>query len=117
MMGDRVSIQFQNGEQKSVVLFSHWGGMEEVSLAKSYVRRLREQFRGSHVWPLERLEPETVMVDYIVCNVAKHAVQNGHVMSGYYLAATEAEGDNSDNGHWIIDLLTAEAISQSGARL
>ena len=118
MMGDRVSIQFQNGTDKSVVLFSHWGGMDEVALAKSYVRRLKDQFKGSQVLPLERLEPDIVMVDYIAVNVSKHKTSTGHVMSGYYLAVNSNEGDNYDNGHWIIDLLTGEAMaSPSGIRL
>jgi hypothetical protein len=117
MMGDRVSIQFQNGDDKSVVLFSHWGGMQEVALAKQYVKELKYEFKGSTMWPLERMETGTVMIDYIVRYVSKMVQKNGHIMSSYYLAASPAEGDNSDNGHWIIDLQTGEAISESGARL
>lgn len=104
-MGDRVSIQFVNGDEKSVVLFSHWGGMDFVEEAKVYINILQNEkhnFKGN---PLGRLEPNTVMVDFI-----RHLVSNidnltsGRVMSDLYLGATEEDGDNSDNGHFEIQL-------------
>lgn len=100
-MGDRVSIQFKNGNQKSVVLFSHWGGMSFVNYAKAYVQALQEAARkeGS-TYPLYRLEPETVMIDFI-----RVLTQDGKPVTGnYYIVATEEEGDNSDNGHHVIVL-------------
>ena len=99
-MGDRVSIQFVNGAEKSVVLFSHWGGMEFVERTRNYVKDLvaTSKLEGS-MMPLYRLEPDTVMVDFI------SAITEGkRVESDLYLGATEHDGDNSDNGHYAIDL-------------
>jgi len=103
-LGDRVSIQFINKkdafEPKSVVLFSHGGGMDFVKQAKAYAKRLKE-FTGTRtVTPLERHEPNTVMVDFI------REITKGmdKVDSGLYLAVDEYHGDNSDNGHHKINI-------------
>jgi hypothetical protein len=100
-MGDRVSISFRKGEQESVVLFSHWGGMTLVAVARGYVRELKtEAQRAGMTWPLFRLEPQTVMVDFIRMLTAGVS----RVQSDYYLEKDKEDGDNSDNGHFVIDL-------------
>ena len=97
-MGDRVSIQFKNGKETSIVLFSHWGGMDFVKNAKQYVKELKAEVGTKEVNPLDRLEPDVVMVDFI-----RHITKNlNRVESDLYVAKTENEGDNSDNGHHII---------------
>ena len=93
-MGDRVSIQFENDGEKSVVLFSHWDGMGFVSRAREYAKNLEKRKRGKGITPLDRLEVNTVMVDFI----------RDDVEGNFYLGATENDGDNSDNGHHIIKL-------------
>ena len=102
-MGDRVSIQFTKDGEKSVVLFSHWDGMEFVYQAKRYAKILIDERstkpRGVE-GPLDRFEPNTVMVDFI-SQLTKDAER---VDSNYNLGATEHDDDNSDNGHHIIDL-------------
>lgn len=99
-MGDRVSICFVNGDEKSVVLFSHWGGMEFVEGAKAYAKRLRKECGDKRFEPLDRREPDTVMVDFI------RELTRGmdRVRSDIYLGKTEHDGDNSDNGHYEIDV-------------
>jgi hypothetical protein len=100
-MGDRVSISFRKGEEESVVLFSHWGGKRFVAAARGYVRELKtEAQREGMTWPLFRLEPSTVMVDFI------RMLTDGvtRVQSDYYLGRSPQDGDNSDNGHFVIDL-------------
>ena len=100
-MGDRVSISFRKGEEESVVLFSHWGGKAFVAVARGYVRELKtEAQRAGMTWPLFRLEPQTVMVDFI------RTLTSGvsRVQSDYYLGKNKEDGDNSDNGHFVIDL-------------
>lgn len=98
-MGDRVSIQFQNENEKSIVLFSHWQGMSLVKQAKRYVENLKATRTGQRS-PLDRFEPETVMVDFI-----RHITKDMEVVdSDLYVVATENDGDNSDNGHFIIKL-------------
>jgi len=100
-MGDRVSISFRKGEQESVVLFSHWGGKTLVAVARGYVRELKaEAERAGMTWPLFRLEPQTVMVDFIRMLTAGVS----RVQSDYYLEREKEDGDNSDNGHFVIDL-------------
>ena len=94
-MGDRVSISFKKGNEGSVVLFSHWGGMGFVEAAREYAAMLP---RGSTLTPLDRHEPRTVMVDFI-----RHMTQKLVAVTGdLYLGATPADVDNSDNGHHVI---------------
>ena len=67
-MGDRVSIQFVNGKEKSPVLFSHWAGMRLVEIAKHYVIELNRWIKkeGRNMCePLERKEPGIVMIDFV----------------------------------------------------
>lgn len=103
-MGNRVSIQFANENETSVVLFSHWGGMEFVDEAKQYVKDLKKEIESLRKeissGPLTRLEPNTVMVDFI----REFSKDMHRVESDFYLGKDEDDGDNSDNGHIIIHL-------------
>jgi hypothetical protein len=109
-MGDRVSISFSNswagmgekGEDRitSPALFSHWNGMDFVNYAYAYVRKLKKERKGSHSMPLDRLEPGTVMVDFI----REFTKNMKAVDSNFYLGKDEMDGDNSDNGHHEIRL-------------
>ena len=103
IMGDRISIQFQKGEQKSVALFSHWQGESLVKTAKKYLKALKVEIAGKDqrlVQPIDRLEPETVMVDFIR-EITKNEKR---IESDLYLGKDENDGDNSDNGNVIIKL-------------
>lgn len=116
-MGDRASVSFSNSQkdfkgnpipnadrERSVVLFSHWGGMDFVNEAYRYARELKARVKGKHFNPLDRLEPGTVMVDFI-----RHITEGEEVIeSNLYLGATEEDGDNSDNGHHDIQLDTLD---------
>tara|TARA_Y100000310_G_scaffold3643_1_gene4524 strand:+ start:280 stop:573 length:294 start_codon:yes stop_codon:yes gene_type:complete len=96
-MGDRVSISFQTRGQESVALFSHWGGREFAEAARLYGDGLP---RDSQIAPLDRREPNTVMVDFI-----RTITENqGPVRSDLYLGVDQGDGDNSDNGHFVINL-------------
>jgi len=103
-MGDRVSIQFKNGNDYSVALFNHWGGIEFPEVALAYVKDLicenNIKYPNNFSNPISRLEPNTVMVDFIR-EITKNKLR---VSSSLYLGKDENEGDNSDNGHWIVDL-------------
>jgi hypothetical protein len=101
-MGDRISIQFKTEDDLSVVLFSHWDGKDLIKVAKSYAQKLMNRRSGSCM-PLDRFEPNTVMVDFMRvffdgCKVEKTELN-------YYLASDENGGDNSDNGHYIIEFI------------
>lgn len=103
-MGDRVSIQFVNNGEKSIVLFDHWGGKSFPEEAQHYVldvlpKRIPTRKNGSD--PGSRREPNTIMVDFVswMCH--------GEIISSsFYFGKTEKDGDNSDNGHYEIDLIT-----------
>lgn len=104
-MGARISVQFNNKGEKSVVLFSHWGGESFKDEANDYVTELKNQYKSGenekHISvPLSRFEPNTVMVDFI-----RHITKDmDRVDSDLYLGCTEADGDNSDYGHYEIEL-------------
>ena len=107
-MGDRVSIAFKNGNETSVTLFHHWGGMEFVEKARDYAEDLRneiakKEYQGD---PIGRLEPNTVMVDFIRYLTIGFGQQR--VTSSLYLGKDGNDGDNSDNGHHIINLIREE---------
>jgi hypothetical protein len=103
-MGDRISIQYKNGNEKSVILFSHWQGMRLKELAELHyttvVKPLHDQ-NGMSV-PISRMEPHTVIVDFIrfICKENPYKIIDGDL----YLVSSVNDGDNSDNGHWILDL-------------
>ena len=102
-MGARISVQFEQGKEKSVVLFSHWGGEEFLRGAKLYVKELKlkqsKKDKGMST-PLTRFEPQTVMVDF-VRDITKNMEE---VDSDLYFGFNENDGDNSDYGHHIIKL-------------
>jgi hypothetical protein len=105
-MGNTISIQFVNGAEESVVLFSHWDGRDLLEEAQLYVKELKEENKGKSNSPLEKLEPGTVMVDFIR-HLTRFLTKNEErVESNYYLKASVREGDNVNNGHWRIDLKT-----------
>jgi len=101
-MGARVSVSFKRGANESVVLFSHWGGDDFAKEADNYITKLKQRERKNTGIsdPLTRLEPETVMVDFI-----RHLTDGmGSVRSDLYLCKNREDGDNSDYGHFTISL-------------
>ena len=105
-MGDRISISFKKGDEESVALFSHWGGIAFYYSAVGYaVNLVRSEKNDAYVSdPINRLEPHTVMVDFI-----RHITKGmKKVRSDVYLGKDSSDGDNSDNGHRVIDLDTVE---------
>lgn len=102
-MGNRVSISFKNGKEESVVLFSHWDGKKLVKKAKEYIKELKDliEFNSLKVsTPLNRLEPNIIMINFI-----RYLTKDlDRVESNYYLGKDKDDGDNSDNGHFVIKL-------------
>jgi hypothetical protein len=107
-MGDRISIQYKNGDEKSVILFSHWQGksLKEKVLEhyQKVVKPLHDQNGGSV--PLSRMEPCTVIVDFIRFLVSKDPFKP--IEGDLYLVGDINDGDNSDNGHYLFDLKTGK---------
>lgn len=110
-MGDRVSVSFKNGSDESVALFSHWGGFEFAKRAELFARDLVRS-RTGYSLPLDRFEPSIVMVEFIR-QVTEGA---GVVESGLYLGRDEADGDNGDNGHVVIDMTGGKVRMYGGRR-
>lgn len=103
-MGARISIQFENNKEKSVVLYSHWGGETFLQNAKKYVKNLILAINANKTQksstPYTRLEPNTIMVDFI-----RYITKDLEKVDGnLYLECNEFQGDNSDYGHHIIQL-------------
>ena len=106
-MGDRISIQFVNNGDKSVVFFDHWAGRSLLEEAQDYLVELNAEIPdGRATMPLDRREPGTVMMDFIVWRASKHGYNPPlhRVRGSWYLGVDENDGDNSDNGHWCIDV-------------
>ena len=110
-MGDRISISFVNGATQSPALFSHWGGTYFLEDVELYLNELREEISNldhPNSLPLDRLEPGTVMVDFIRW-MAERELRGDHIKrlritSALYLGKDSEDGDNSDKGHVEIDL-------------
>ena len=107
-MGDRISVSFAKNDEESVVLFHHWGGIEFKKTVERYVSE-RLAHREGQMMPLDRREPQTVMVDFISWLTKGEAVE-----SSLYLGRTKEDGDNSDTGHWTYDLEKEKWIEVKG---
>ena len=102
-MGARASVSFKKGNQESISVFSHWGGKEFHKAAKLYAETLKLEIANGDVppaWPLGRLEPQTVVTDF-VRDIAKNQAR---IISDLYLGKDQDDGDNSDYGHELIIL-------------
>ena len=101
-MGNRASVSFSKDGCESVTLFSHWGGREFQNRAKNLALELKKAANAPEIMnsPLGRLEPGTVMVEFI----RQETKELDLVTGNYYLGKDSGSGDNSDNGHLIIRL-------------
>jgi hypothetical protein len=91
-MGNRVSVQFVGDGQKSAVLFDHWGGTKTVKAARAFVTKVTKMADGR---PLGRGEPGHVMTAFVR--------DYAGITDSCYLVPTKEDGDDSDNGHFIIN--------------
>jgi len=106
-MGNRISIQFRNEGQTSAVLFSHWEGeslKSSVSTYMAWLRRILDARKDANEGssPIDRKEASIVMLDFIRWYFNKENLIDG----SFWIETSESHGDNSDNGHWILDLDT-----------
>ena len=119
-MGDRVSISFVNEinyihdkvREESVTLFNHWGGKEFPQYALNWVKKLKrevnEKKEDNISTPYTRLEPQRVMVLFIA-DLQKDKqfadyTNKERITHSIYLGKDKNDGDNSDNGHFVIDI-------------
>ncbi len=118
-MGDRVSISFVNDvdyindkvREESVPLFNHWGGKEFPQYALNWVKKLKREVNENKEkisTPYTRLEPQRVMVLFIA-DLQKDKrfadyTNEERITHSIYLGKDKNDGDNSDNGHFVIDI-------------
>ena len=119
-MGDRVSISFVNeidyingkAREESVPLFNHWGGKDFPQYALNWVKKLKrevnEKKEDNISTPYTRLEPQRVMVLFIA-DLQKDKqfadyTNKKRITHSIYLGKDTNDGDNSDNGHFVIDI-------------
>ena len=118
-MGDRVSISFMNEidyihdkrREESVPLFNHWGGSDFPKYALDWVKKLKREVnenRENISTPYTRLEPQRVMVLFIA-DLQKDKqfadyTNKERITHSIYLGKDKNDGDNSDNGHFVIDI-------------
>lgn len=111
-MGDRISIQFKNEAFASPYLFSHWDGTSLLDVVQEFLNELKEYCQKTDPegsYPLCRYEPETIMVAFIkYLHENNNREKRQYFLGNYYLTKNENEGDNSDNGHYIVDLTTCK---------
>ena len=126
-MGDRISISFThtyNDDQhivvggkdntfksESAILSSHWQGIRLVEMALDFVETLQKKLQEEkcdEFNPLDRLEPDNVMINFI--RMIPHESdydklsKYGMISSDFRIVKDESDTDNSDNGHYEIDL-------------
>ena len=118
-MGDRVSISFVNEinylheqrREESIALFNHWGGKEFPQYALNWVKKLKRevlQRRPNISTPYTRLDPQNVMVLFIA-DLQKDKqfadyTNKERITHSSYLGKDKNDGDNTDNGHFVIDI-------------
>ena len=143
-MGDRVSISFRKTEEtyggptekkthidESPVLCHHWGGTELPHVAFEWLKKVKAETKamGQRSDPFTRLEPRNLMVQLIGTlarekwdqyttgltkdkkGVTKHDTWMTHSM---YLGKDQKDVDNSDNGHYTIDVDTGKMYNDKG---
>lgn len=109
-MGNSISISFlkrnvddEDEIVESVVLFSHWQGRRLLALACTYLEQLRAANRGRSSldsWPLERLEPRTVIVDFIGWMSSAMPLMSRDI----YLGRVQVDSRYLHHGHFTFDL-------------
>jgi len=118
-MGDRVSISFVNDidyihekiKMESVPLFNHWGGKDFPQYALNWVKKLKREVnekKENISTPYTRLDPQNVMVLFIA-DLQKDKqfadyTNKERITHSIYLGKDKDDGDNSDNGHFMIDI-------------
>lgn len=76
-MGDRSSVSFRHSGAESVTLNSHWRGRGLFADARKYAREVRKKYFNNGPMPINRLDVEVVMVDFI-----RHLTKDMEVVDG-----------------------------------
>ena len=137
-MGDRVSISFQQETEwyvkrkkekhleQSPALFHHWGGTHFPKFAFQWFKKVKEKYGKNGGDPFTRMEPRNLMVQFIahlrnydVLRYDRHyngewSTDDELLSYSIYLGKDSNDGDNSDNGHYIIDVDKEKMYNDKG---
>ena len=138
-MGDRVSIQFRDNDgDKSPVLFHHWGGTYFPKFALAWFRELKGKLKESDRDPITRLESRNIIIQFISylknmkelreCigfeknkdgedTIGKPIYSDELLSHSIYMGTDEKDGDNSDNGHYVIYTQKDEMFNDRGEKI
>ncbi len=135
-MGDRVSISFQQQTEwyvkrkkekhmeQSPALFHHWGGTHFPKFAFQWFKDVKAKYAKHGGDPFTRMEPRNLMVQFIAhmrdheelrydC-FNKTGTDEGLLSYSIYLGKDSNDGDNSDNGHYTIDVDKGKMYNDKG---
>ena len=134
-MGDRVSISFKDKDEDSVCLFHHWGGVEFPKYAFDWFKGLKEKTaKPKNSNPITRFEPRSMLAQFIghiaqtpdfkECmgfeqvdgkpEYSKPIYSADLLSHNIYLGKGPNDGDNSDNGHYTIDVNKCKMQNERG---
>ena len=127
-MGDRVSISFKDNDgDESVALFHHWGGTRFPKIAQEWFEEFKKEIksqRGGISDPTTRFEARNIMAQFLQwigknnhyreCSgfekdengkaiYDKPTYRDEQLSHSIYFGKNKNDGDNSDNGHYVIN--------------
>ena len=137
-MGDRVSLSFQQKAEwyvnrkkaehleQSPALFHHWGGTDFPKFAFQWFKDVKAKYGKSGGDPFTRMEPRNLMVQFIA-HLRNHedlrydrhyhgewSTDDELLSYSIYLGKDSNDGDNSDNGHYTIDVDKGKMYNDKG---
>ena len=141
-MGDRVSISFRQKNDwyvnkvkeehtdESPALFHHWGGTQFPKMAFDWFKSVKKKYGKGGGDPFTRMEPRNLMVQ-LIAHLRNHAdlrystlntskkesdwdIDPELICYSIYLGKDGNDGDNSDNGHYTIDVDTNKMYDDKG---
>ena len=137
-MGDRVSLSFQQETEwyvkrkkekhleQSPALFHHWGGTHFPKFAFQWFKKVKEKYGKNGGDPFTRMEPRNLMVQFIA-HLRNHddlrydrhyngewSTDDELLSYSFYLGKDSNDGDNSDNGHYTIDVDASKMYNDKG---
>ena len=142
-MGDRVSISFKDNDgDESVTLFHHWGGTNFPKVAlewfKGFKKDINSTAKENSSNPTTRFEARNIMAQFLQWigknNHYRECIgfekdENGNDMEwenakpiysddqlshSIYFGKDQNDGDNSDNGHYVINTHDGEMQDDKG---
>ena len=128
-MGDRVSISFKDhDDDESIVLFHHWGGVDFPKLAlewfKIFKKDINSTAKKNYSNPTTRFGARNIMAQFVGYLSSRSDMKEcmgfekdkkgeslynkpiyhqENLTHSLYFGKDKNDGDNSDNGHYVIN--------------